>query len=88
MGKFISQYKEMDYAGDMTIYHLETIKELIELTDSKTLLDFGCGAGQQYQDPLNLQKDLGMMPALYDPGVDAYEKNYRGVPLMVYILLM
>ena len=41
MGKFISQYKEMDYAGDMTIYHLETIKELIELTDSKTLLDFG-----------------------------------------------
>ena len=74
MGKYISQYKQLDFIGDMTIHQLEHIKELIELTNSKTLLDFGCGRGQQYKDPVNLQKDLGIMPALYDPGVDAYEK--------------
>ena len=74
MGKYISQYKQMDYVGDMTINQLAHIKELIGLTDSKTLLDFGCGAGQQYKDPVNLHKELGIMPALYDPGVDAYEK--------------
>ena len=79
MGKYISQYKQMDYVGDMTIHHIDHIKELIELTNSKTLLDFGCGGGQQYKDPVNLQKDLGMMPSLYDPGVDAYEKLPWGI---------
>ena len=64
MGKYISQYKQIDFVGDMTIHQLEHIKELIELTDSKTLLDFGCGGGQQYKDPVNLHKDLGMMPSL------------------------
>ena len=46
MGKYTQQYQQMDYTGDMLIYQLHHIKELIGLTDSKTLLDFGCGGGE------------------------------------------
>ena len=74
MGKYTQQYQQMNYTGDMLIYQLHHIKKLIELTDAKTLLDFGCGGGEQYNDPVYLQKELGIMPALYDPGVIEYQK--------------
>ena len=48
MGKYIDQYKQMYYTGDMLFPNLEYIVKLIELTEAKSLLDFGCGKGKQY----------------------------------------
>ena len=48
MGKYIEQYKQMYYRGDMLFYWLGDICKLIDLTEAKSLLDFGCGQGKQY----------------------------------------
>ena len=41
MGKYIEQYKQMYYAGDMLYAHLVDIVRLVEETNSQSLLDFG-----------------------------------------------
>jgi hypothetical protein len=80
MGKYIEQYKQMYYGGDMLFYHLDDIVKLVKFTEAKSLLDFGCGRGKQYAGwgTLSAQTDLGMMPALYDPGVNEFEKMPDG----------
>tara|TARA_Y100001951_G_scaffold94923_1_gene91856 strand:+ start:269 stop:805 length:537 start_codon:yes stop_codon:yes gene_type:complete len=80
MGKYIEQYKQMYYTGDMLFPNLEYIVKLIELTQAKSLLDFGCGKGKQYSGwgELTAHITLGMMPALYDPGVKEFEKVPEG----------
>ena len=80
MGKYIDQYKQMYYTGDMLFPNLEYIVKLIELTEAKSLLDFGCGKGKQYSGwgELTAHITLGMMPALYDPGVKEFEKIPEG----------
>ena len=80
MGKYIEQYKQMYYTGDMLFPNLEYIVKLIELTQAKSLLDFGCGKGKQYSGwgELIAHITLGMMPALYDPGVKEFEKVPEG----------
>ena len=80
MGKYIEQYKQMYYTGDMLFPHLEHIVELVKLTDAKSLLDFGCGKGKQYSGwgELTAHITLGMMPALYDPGVKEFEEIPEG----------
>ena len=80
MGKYIEQYKQMYYCGDMLFYWLGDICKLIDLTEAKSLLDFGCGKGKQYSGwgDLDAQTHLGMMPALYDPGVEQFEKMPDG----------
>jgi len=80
MGKYIEQYKQMYYCGDMLFHWLGDICELIDLTESKSLLDFGCGQGKQYSGwgDLDAQTHLGMMPSLYDPGVEQFEKMPDG----------
>ena len=76
MGKYIEQYKQMYYTGDMLFPNLEYIVKLVKLTEAKSLLDFGCGKGKQYSGwgDLTAHITLGMMPALYDPGVKEFEK--------------
>ena len=76
MGKYIEQYKQMYYTGDMLFPNLEFIVKLIKLTEAKSLLDFGCGKGKQYSGwgELTAHITLGMMPALYDPGVKEFEE--------------
>jgi len=80
MGKYIDQYKQMYYTGDMLFPNLEYIVKLIELTEAKSLLDFGCGKGKQYSGwgELTAHITLGMMPALYDPGVKEFEEIPEG----------
>ena len=80
MGKYLEQYKQMYYTGDMLFPNLEYIVKLIELTEAKSLLDFGCGKGKQYSGwgELTAHITLGMMPALYDPGVKEFEEIPEG----------
>lgn len=73
----IDQYKKfhsMDdghYWGDMLRYNAHHIGRLVEETESKTLLDFGCGKGKQYLVEEE-HKSWGIMPHLYDPGVEEF----------------
>ena len=80
MGKYIEQYKQMYYTGDMLFPNLEYIVKLVKLTEAKSLVDFGCGKGKQYSGwgELTAHITLGMMPTLYDPGVKEFEEIPEG----------
>lgn len=78
--KYVNQYKKMrqirsNVFPGLALTHndnIEKIKTLIDETNSKTILDYGCGAGQQYTK-LNTHKEWGVdMPTLYDPAVEDY----------------
>ena len=60
-------------------HHL--IAKLVKETDSKTLLDYGCGKARQYTIE-NMHEEWGFMPALYDPAIPEV------IHLMGYILQM
>lgn len=75
---------EQTFAGKMLAAHAPTIKEMIERTGAKTLLDYGSGKGRSYE-----QKDLRIagrvVPSLqaywgldrircYDPGYEPYSE--------------
>lgn len=75
---YIEQYKLMHddpnrYPGDSLEGHAKPIQKLIIATNSKSLLDYGCGKGYQYTKH-NLHKTyfLNILPALYDPGVSTH----------------
>jgi hypothetical protein len=57
--------------------HLIAITELVMASGAKTLLDFGCGAGRQYEEEC-YHVLWGFMPTLYDPAVKAYSKKPTG----------
>jgi hypothetical protein len=74
----VDQYKEMHkdenlYAGSALTLHKESIKQFLNITESKSILDYGCGKGIQYHKE-NIHNDyfFGIMPSLYDPAVDQY----------------
>ena len=85
---YIKLYKEYHntnkslYEGDSYEAHHEIIKNLVISTDSKSLLDYGCGKAKQYTDK-KLHNAWGFMPSLYDPGVESFsirpESNFDGI---------
>lgn len=81
---YIKLYKEMHkdenlYKGSSLNLHAPRIKQMIQQTRSKTLLDYGCGKGIQYTKE-NFHNDFfyGIMPALYDPAVPGFSKLPAG----------
>lgn len=52
--------------------HFAKIGRLVLATGARTLLDYGCGKGEQYQPPLSLQEAWGVEVACYDPGVERF----------------
>ena len=78
--EYIDQYKKMrkiksNIFPGISLTHndnIKKIKTLIDETNSKTILDYGCGGGEQYTK-LNTHKEWGVdMPTLYDPAVEDY----------------
>ena len=76
---------EMAYAGKSIVPWIATIKDLITLTNSKTLLDYGSGKGFQYKSMLledrnqmkykSLQEHWNISEVYcYDPGYSPYQK--------------
>ena len=51
------------------------IGELIKETESKTLLDYGCGKARYYLDHKIHDKWGVALPYLYDPGLPEFEKK-------------
>ncbi|MGB0203375.1 MAG: methyltransferase domain-containing protein [Acholeplasmataceae bacterium] len=78
--KYINLYKEKikenpNYArGAETFKHGsgEIILNLMKKTNSKTLLDYGCGQGKQYFEKKFHEKNNIPLPTLYDPAVEAF----------------
>ena len=85
---YIKLYKEYHssnknlYEGDSYEAHHDTIKNLVINTDSKSLLDYGCGKAIQYTHK-KLHNAWGFMPSLYDPGVEKFsvkpDDNFDGI---------
>lgn len=83
---YIDQYKKAHidpeaFPGISIRYYVKDINTLIQTTNSKTLLDFGCGKGEQYYSKELKEKwgklpneKWGIMPTLYDPAVEKYNK--------------
>lgn len=84
--KYVEQYKQYHNSGwgDGVSYPAQHkhIVELITDTQSKSVLDYGCGKAQQYKK-LGLHNDWGFMPSLYDPSIPEFEKlpeqNFDGI---------
>lgn len=83
------------YPGEQLLKFRLIIKEMIDKTSSKTILDYGCGKGQQY-GPLDVPDQQGKIVAksiqeywdvksirMFDPGVKEHstlpEGKYDGV---------
>ena len=92
---YIDQYKEAHkdstrFPGISIRYYVKDIAQLIDQTDTKTLLDFGCGKGEQYKNVELMSKwgklpneVWGIMPKLYDPAVETHnvfpDEKFDGV---------
>lgn len=73
-----SHPKGIYFPGISIRYQVDTITKLIRETESKTLLDYGCGRGLQYSEiKVHAQWD-SIMPTLFDPGVSIYSKQPTG----------
>jgi hypothetical protein len=57
---------------------IHEIALLVEQTESKSLLDYGCGKGHQYFKRRVHDQWGGIMPRLYDPGVRMFSRKPRG----------
>jgi len=78
MTDYIAQYKEYHkdnkkYRGDNLAPQIHHILELIQMTQSTTLLDYGCGKGNQWTNNI-----LPVTPTLYDPAVPEHENKPTG----------
>ena len=78
MTDYIAQYKEYHkdnkkYRGDNLAPQIHHILELIQMTQSTTLLDYGCGKGNQWTNNV-----LPVTPTLYDPAVPEHENKPNG----------
>lgn len=58
--------------------HIEDIGRVIKETDSKTLLDYGCGQAVYYLTHKIYEKWGVSRPTLYDPGVRKFDKKPEG----------
>lgn len=67
------QYRKMAATGEhfrglSILQHVDQIGELVERHHSTRLLDYGCGAGDQYRAPHNVHDRWHVpRPALFDP---------------------
>jgi len=63
---------ELRMCGRLNKVHVRKIGALIQSTNSKTLLDFGCGKGMQYTDKKVHENWNVDMPVLYDPAISEF----------------
>jgi hypothetical protein len=77
--KYIEQYKKYHsnlelYPGNSFANGYLHITDLIQDTNAKTVLDYGCGKGTQYTERKMHEVWNIDMPTLYDPAVPQFEK--------------
>ena len=74
-GELIPLYRQLHdkagkkYKGGSTLRkYVDEIASIVKGTDTRTILDYGCGRGRQYIDD-KMHEAWGIMPTLFDPGV-------------------
>lgn len=66
------------FQGLSILKYAKQIRRLVRETESKRLLDYGCGLGHQWTEKrFHTYLDVPM-PKLYDPGVNGLEKKPAG----------
>jgi hypothetical protein len=89
----IDQYRKMHedpamFAGFSLWPHIRRIKNLIDLIGANTVMDYGCGKGEQYKRPVEIDgQKFGTVEAYWDvsvtkwdPGVPEFSGAGRGFP--------
>ncbi len=70
------------FSGQFTWKQRHRIKDLIDRYNVKSILDFGCGRGKQYQnvdeEGRTLEEYWGIKTKKYDPGVSIYSIEPEG----------
>jgi hypothetical protein len=83
--KYLEQYQEFyDNGGyennDPVIRAKDDIKEMLKQFQCKSLIDYGCGHGTQYNPPHNLHQYWGLTEIYrYDPGVRIFNNKPIGL---------
>lgn len=62
------------FRGLGTLNYASEIGLQIVTTNSRSVLDYGSGKGEQYQEPYELHKQWGAAVTCYDPGVKEFSK--------------
>lgn len=84
MADLIQWYRKMaaqgaSFHGLSIIRQRDIIRELILQTRAVTLLDYGCGRGEQYLEPHWIQRYWQLeAPTLYDPAFPEHDKLPTG----------
>lgn len=79
-------YREMaagggSFRGLSILQHRKQIAKLARRADARTMLDYGCGAGDAYSSPHKLHRDFLLARqdvTLYDPSFSKHNKPPRG----------
>lgn len=80
----IDDYRAMAATGKAlrgltVLRYADTIKEILERFNAKTLLDYGCGGGDAYRAPHRLHERWGIEhPIMYDPAFPKYARSVAG----------
>lgn len=74
--------KHKTFSGRFLFRYLDDVKMLVEKYDCKTMLDYGCGKGIQYEQPTEsgqmIPELLGVEVTKYDPGVPQFSAEPKG----------
>src|SRR3990167_6811843 len=75
--------QDKTFSGRFTWKQRKRIKAIIDRHEVRSILDYGCGKGKQYQDRdpatgQSLVEYWGVRPVLYDPGVPQYAAEPEG----------
>lgn len=70
------------FSGRFLFRYLDDVKMIIDQHGCKTMLDYGCGKGIQYEQPMDsgemILDFLGVEITKYDPGVPRFNIEPRG----------
>lgn len=69
--------RQKTFSGRFLVRYLDDIREFIRAYNVRTVLDYGCGRGVQWEDG-TLEAGLGVTVTKYDPGVPAFSKEPEG----------
>lgn len=86
MKDLIPLYKQMaatgvQFRGLSILQHKDQIRDLVRKHQAKTLLDYGCGAGDAYRSPNKVHREWGLQwfnVTLYDPAFREHDERPFG----------
>jgi hypothetical protein len=70
--------KEKKFSGKSITPSVPAIARLVEQTNARRLLDYGCGKGKQYDEMRVHDAWGGNLPYRYDPGVKRFSERPKG----------